>query len=246
MNKEVLASRVLIFLGLGRLLSISFVQPIYVYVYCLYKKWFAKSDFAALEKFIVSGQSVIDIGANIGLYTRYFAKRLPDGHVLAIEPEQKNIKCLQNLKKKYSNVMLFEGAVGNNDGTANFSISHNHPGDHHLSDMGEKVVAIKKIDTLVKHQFNHQISLIKIDVQGAELEALKGAEYTIKTMKPTFFIEIDDKSLKRFQINHQDIFAFFERHHYEVFKSKKGRLIPYDQQQFPKSGFEDLFFIGSI
>ena len=57
-----------------------------------------------LNKILTENMSVFDIGANIGYYTIFFAKKLREGQILAIEPSLENIKlCKENIDLNYIN-----------------------------------------------------------------------------------------------------------------------------------------------
>src|ERR1041385_3696722 len=66
-----------------------------------YKRILEAGDIQALTQWIKPGTLVIDVGANIGFFTKYFARRVSEGgKVLAIEPEQNNFKRLTEMLRK--------------------------------------------------------------------------------------------------------------------------------------------------
>jgi len=99
-------------------------------------------------------------------------------------------------------VDVVQAAATNHDGTTRLEFNPIHPGDHKLAidDGGETVKAVT-VDTLLAKAHWPRVSLIKIDVEGAEPFVLEGALGTIDRFHPAMFIEIDDKGLQRLGSN---------------------------------------------
>jgi hypothetical protein len=91
------------------------------------------------------------------------------------------------------------------EGEARIELSHENPTDHRLGDRGEPVRAVT-IDSLVADD-QRRVTLIKVDVQGAEAVVLAGAERTIATHRPALFLEVDDRTLRRFGSSATDLLA---------------------------------------
>ena len=137
-----------------------------------------------------SNKVSLDVGANLGLFT-YFMSR-SSKKVFAFEP---NPYPLEHLKKIVdNNVEIVPIAIGDEDGSIKLNVPKNRKG---WSSNGASIknielnrgikyeVIIRKIDSLKIEN----IGLIKIDVEGAELEVLKGAQKTINNQKPNLIIE---------------------------------------------------------
>ena len=131
---------------------------------------------------------MLDIGANIGNHTLYFANELHASKVISFEPVhgtfeilKKNIE-INNLKDR---VEIHNCGLSDKDGTA--SIGHLDPGNIGGTDLIESGgdMVIKTLD-----DFNiPKVTFMKIDVEGMEIKMLEGAIKTIKRNRPVIMIE---------------------------------------------------------
>jgi FkbM family methyltransferase len=137
---------------------------------------------AIIHKLVKKGTLVLDIGANIGYYTLLFARLVGgEGRVIAFEPNLDNFAVLQrNVKLNgYSNVRPERKAVSDVNAELKLYISEINKGDHRIYDSGDgrrstKVESVRLDDYL--SNVSQSISLIKMDVQGAEGAVLQGME----------------------------------------------------------------------
>jgi FkbM family methyltransferase len=138
------------------------------------------TDF--FKKNILPGQTVIDLGANIRYFTLLFAGLVgPEGHVYAFEPEPENANLLRkNLKiNSVNNVTVIEKAVGNEDSIRLLYRSKTNLGNHQIFDNGENRDTIEIYTTTLDAYFadaNLKIDWIKMDIEGAEFQALQGMQ----------------------------------------------------------------------
>lgn len=132
---------------------------------------------SALLSAIRSGDTVWDIGANVGLYTEKFARRVgASGQVVAFEPSPKNAETLRMRFTDTNRVTIFSVALADEPGTASFYANGSSDGTT------DSLVA--RNDGAVQHQIEvHRgdeflkgfpPNVIKIDVEGFELEVLRG------------------------------------------------------------------------
>ncbi len=157
---------------------------------------YCEQEFTVMEHIIKPTDYILDIGANIGLHTVWFAKHAFQGHVSSFEPNEFNRELLiMNLRHNLTaNVEVYTNVIGN--GISSCFISSYSP--HVPGNYGECTVLINKqgpaqaaqmvtIDALkpIKCDF------MKIDVEGYEMEVLKGAEATIDKFKPSMLIEVN-------------------------------------------------------
>jgi FkbM family methyltransferase len=140
------------------------------------------------------GETVVDVGAHIGLYSLIAAKRVgPSGRVIAIEPDPENCNLLQrNIElNKLSNVTILERAAFSSNSKLKLYLPGKERGFTKLSTvMANRAVTenfleidATTLDHLMLMQGITQINWIKIDVEGAELEVLKGATLTLAVSK---------------------------------------------------------------
>ena len=149
----------------------------------------------------------IDIGSNVGKYTVMVGKRIKE-KVISIEPETNNLIMLKESVKinNLNNVYLVGSACSSKNGKKLLFIGdgvgrHSFYRDKLIDSTGTLEVDTKKLDTIVfkilKNDEIRNISFIKIDVEGAELDVIRGAVNTLKMSHPKVLIEIWDK--KRLQ-----------------------------------------------
>ena len=134
----------------------------------------------AALKYVNHWRNCIDIGSNVGMWTRELAQKFEQ--VYCFEPNPNFIECF-NKNITESNVKLFELGLSNKEHTAsqefNSTVITNTPGN----------VQCRTLDS-----FNlNNIDFIKIDVDGFEVEVLKGAENTIKRNNPVINVEMKDR-----------------------------------------------------
>lgn len=193
---------------------------LYRRTYFLYKKHIEAGAVKNLRQFVTPGSWIIDVGANIGFFSVYFCQWVSEGgKVIALEPEPHNYsQLLVTLKRENQEgkIETHSVAVDCQKGTVRLALNPAHPGDHKLGTEGIKVSAVS-IDSLLADRNWPDVSLIKIDVQGAEMRVLQGARKTIERAHPAFFVEIDESALHQFDASAKDIFMFFSQFGYNAY-----------------------------
>lgn len=136
------------------------------------------------------GMNVLDVGANLGYFTMLAASLVgPTGQVMAIEPNPGNIKLLEASRRAnaFANVTVVQAAAGRELGLLMLNTSHSNGTTSTLAEglrnlMDSVTVPSLKIDELVPQE--RKIDFIKIDIEGAEYNALLGAAKTIQRCHP--------------------------------------------------------------
>jgi FkbM family methyltransferase len=135
---------------------------------------------------IKEGDVVIDIGAYIGLFTLKAAKAVGNkGIVIAIEPETDNLTFLaRNLKRNHiRNVVIIKKGVWSSRGKQRFFLS-NESVRHSFLNLGAAnrfvETEVDTLDNILKELGIKKVNLIKMDIEGAEIEAYKGMKETLK------------------------------------------------------------------
>jgi FkbM family methyltransferase len=135
-------------------------------------------------------RTMIDIGANIGIFARPSAEQFE--HVICFEPVLKNFEVLKKNLENYSNVELHNLGLSNRDQTATFELQTLKCG--HTKQVAEFVPNPEfeqhtgELTTLDRFDFQ-DIDWIKIDVEGFENAVLDGSCETIKRNRPWLLIE---------------------------------------------------------
>lgn len=188
------------------------------------------------EKFmlqLVEENSVIfDVGANIGYYTVQFSE-ISDGEIYAFEPMDYQYRTLQkNLElNSLTNIHPVKKIVSNTNGSEKiyFSGMENTAASSlvNKTDQYEEIQCIT-LDDFCKDNEIEAIDLIKIDVEGYELKALKGLQSMLKNQKIShLFIEIVEKHLNSAGTSAKEVCSYLESHNYTAFSVKSGELKPY-------------------
>src|SRR3990167_8749910 len=149
---------------------------------------YEKSEIFLMQRICQSGQTVIDIGANVGLYTAIAGLCVGHhGRVFSFEPEPESFYYLQKTvsANKLINTSIVQAAVASQNGKANLYTSAVNKGDHRLylnhdSNNTIEVETIKLDDYLAKHNI-YSADVIKMDIQGYEGHAILGMENLIRS-----------------------------------------------------------------
>jgi FkbM family methyltransferase len=142
-----------------------------------------KGNYNILEKHI-SGRKlrkIIDIGAWWGPWTLHWQSRADSVEIF--EPNKKILPMLEHNIANLNNCTLHKTAVGQIKGNVSMGYE-SHSGTNHVTKLSGDIL----LNTLDSYQFT-EVDIIKIDVEGYEIDVLKGAEHTIKIQKPIIQIE---------------------------------------------------------
>jgi FkbM family methyltransferase len=149
---------------------------------------FEESETKLVKRVIKKGDTVLDIGANIGYYTLIFANLVGnEGKVFAFEPDPMNFSLLKkNIKiNRYKNVILENKAVSNKTGKIKLYLGDSNRAINRIYDakIGDATKSIEidavKLDEYFKN-YDKKIDFIKIDVEGSESSAFEGMSSILK------------------------------------------------------------------
>jgi FkbM family methyltransferase len=154
------------------------------------------------------GDVVYDLGANIGWYSLLAARRVgPGGHVIAFEPSITNAAYVawNAAANSFPNVSVVAAAVSDRDGWAVFLdkgplMSRLDKDDDEAQARrraargaavrARRIVPVLSLDTWIAQAEQPPPTLIKIDIEGAEIGALRGMSETLRSARPTLIIEL--------------------------------------------------------
>lgn len=147
---------------------------------------------------IPSGGIFIDVGAHIGKYSLKLAMK--GVKVIAIEPDPITFRALTMGTKlnRFENVKSLNIALSDHNGVATFyrrrssDASSIKKPDYAIAVM--KCI-VKKLDTLVQEMGLRRIDYIKIDVEGAEIEVIRGSLKTLAKFKPSLIVECENGNI---------------------------------------------------
>ena len=138
------------------------------------------------------GDRVLDVGANIGNHTMYLAA-VAGAQVTAFEPNAPLATAIRQsaaLNELSEAVSVIEAGAGREAGRAYFStLKPENLGAQSLS-LGDSIEASIKIVTLDDIEDPETIRMIKIDVEGMEMDVLRGAEKLLSSARPLLYVEV--------------------------------------------------------
>ncbi|MCC5790912.1 MAG: FkbM family methyltransferase [Opitutales bacterium] len=167
----------------------------------------------------LSGAYVVDMGANVGGVTVRLAKAVgSSGKVIAYEPNPVIAERLRKnlLLNSFNQVEIIQMGVWSEPGSFELHLPHHHnAGTASILDKESNIngtvveIDVEAFDFRWKQLECPNIKLVKMDIQGAEKEALKGMSHMLNKCKPNVIIEVCGES-KRFDQRISDLAFFFE------------------------------------
>jgi len=191
--------------------------------------WMGRDEAILLRRLVRPGMQVVDVGANVGLYSLLLARLVEQsGSVLAFEPEPNLFTILrENCRgNNATNIVLFQCALGRTNGLALFHRSAFNSGDNRLdrASMGHDVVEVKveRFDDLLP---DSKPDFVKIDVQGHELAALSGMERALSASpNGRVLFEFSPAALRRAGTAPDLLLEFFRERGFELYETEGTRL----------------------
>ena len=167
-----------------------------------------------IRNYLSAGDTVWDVGANIGYFTLEFARAVgPSGKVLSFEPHPEIFKVLQRnvCRNKYQNINLHNVACGSEPGQTKLFFSTENEGNHKIiENSNSNNFALTEVVTLSSFLNEYSPSLIKMDIEGAELLALQGlGQENLKNLAIDFVIEYHPYEMSFFDIEGVQVLDFF-------------------------------------
>ena len=169
------------------------------------------------------GDTVIDVGANIGYYTLVAARKVgPRGKVIAFEPDPESFSFLKrNVKANgLTNVVLEQKALSNSHGRLNLYLARENRGDHRIFPAQESRDAVE-VEALPLDDYlqdSVSVNFIKIDTQGAEGVIVEGMLRTLRAQHdPMLVVEFWPYGLSRARYPATRLLEYFETLGYEIY-----------------------------
>lgn len=209
---------------------------------------FTEPEMALVAPAVRRGESVIDVGANLGMYLREMSRAVgPQGVVYAFEPIPFTCMTLRKIVGlgRLHNVRISATGCADRAGTATFQVplqaagalstgqahlgirDDAHPGraeQVRWTEAAAVAADVVMLDDVIPG--GREVSLIKCDVEGAELLALRGAAQIIRRDQPTVICEINPWFLEGFGIGLGDLLGFFADQGYGCYRYDGARLTP--------------------
>jgi FkbM family methyltransferase len=158
--------------------------PIYRPLYSVFKSYTDRTERRLLARNLSPGSVVVDAGANIGIYSRFLSSCVgPAGIVHSFEPDPENFARLRTEVASLPNVRVNQLALSDRAGDSLLYISEELNVDHRAYPTeGETRRTVSIRSTTLDDYFKpgERVDLIKMDLQGYELHALRGAKRVLQ------------------------------------------------------------------
>lgn len=208
---------------------------------CIIRDQYEKSEIAFVRSVVKPGQTVVDVGANIGFFSIVMGDLVgPSGHVLAFEPLLQNSDLLERSRTENrmdDRIVLRRVLVGETAGEAELIALRLdrgalNSGGAYLRRPGEAVPARHDLHRLAMTSLDSEtlpgrVSFIKIDVEGAEPFVLRGAKDRLLNDRPTVLCEMNPDQLVRVAgCSSSELIAEMECLGYHCRALEDGKLSP--------------------
>jgi FkbM family methyltransferase len=160
-----------------------------------------------LEKESHQSLNILEIGANIGYYALIGAKTVDKCQVLAVEPESKNIGMLEkniNANNFGNKINIHQYAVGNSNKTVELNISdrgNRHSLKNTKEHSGSELVEMKTPEKLLSDIGQDQIDVLRMDIEGAEIQVFKSLSAERLQQISLIFLELHPTLMEEGDIN---------------------------------------------
>ncbi|MGA2053570.1 MAG: FkbM family methyltransferase [Opitutales bacterium] len=184
------------------------------------------------------GDFVLDVGANLGEFTELFARLVgPRGRVAAFEPVPPTYAQLTSRLRPWPRVSTYNVAVSDRPGEVLLNLPGQDCGQaslrpHHAGSWeGTAAVTQHRAQAVTLDQWSGEaqwphIDFLKLDIEGAELLALRGASHLVKKYHPVIFVEVWQEWLKDFGFTPRDLALWLREQGYDRFLAVDDALTP--------------------
>jgi FkbM family methyltransferase len=186
----------------------------------------------ALNAHLRPGDVFFDVGANVGFFSLIAARLVrPTGAVCCFEPVTENAAAVRQnaVLNDLANVRVFETALGNAPGVAEFLLTEWDGGGtlansavRPTDPVSRRRVSVAVLDDLMDSLSLPQPSFVKIDVEGVEMQVLEGMARTIDESMPALLYEVDDGNRETFERRWQELDDFAVSRGYQVSRLKSS------------------------
>jgi FkbM family methyltransferase len=191
-----------------------------------------ESSWLAIQRHLSPGATFVDVGAHMGYFSLKAAAVVGHtGCVIAIEPNPEMVRILRGniLASGTSVVAIKPVACSHSDSVLSlFTAAKSNSGSSSLSKSNASLygtggstyqVTARPLDTILKEAGVSRVDVLKIDVEGAELQVLKGAEETLAQYRPVLLVELDDQLLQSMGTSSAEVVAFLGQRGYTHHRS---------------------------
>lgn len=208
--------------------------------------YYSRDIIMVMDNILSQGMVVFDIGANIGEISLCAAKRVgAEGKVYCFEPmptlyekltHNLSVNAMMHafpirlgVSKNTGVVPIYRADSNFSDGTIHEGLGTLYPMDNRTTPVGE--IQLVTLDAFCEEEHVQRLDLIKIDVEGAELDVLMGAEHVIRKYRPYLIIEIQSETAQASGVSPEEILDYLQLLEYSIFTiGRKGKLSPLSRE----------------
>lgn len=202
---------------------------------------FEPNEMSFVASVLEPGMTAVDAGANDGLFSLLAARLCGEaGMVHALEPSARERRRLErNVHLNHlENIRIHPMALGKSSGTATLQVAGaDHPGHNTLGAYAhaatksayEEVVPLTSLDQLVASEGIGRLDLLKMDIEGSEGDALRGAQAPLRVLRPRLLMELQQQSLQALGSSVEEVLSLLAHADYVVHSfTSDGRLQPFN------------------
>lgn len=201
--------------------------PLYKIVYHFFKTKQDAYEMSLLKRFVKPGDTVLDIGANIGFYTEYLSNLVgQSGRIHAFEPDSTNFKHLQKRVIALKNVTINNKAVADKTQELKIYTSKELNVDHrtYKPDHYDQEITIQAL-SIDEYMTSQPVHFIKMDIQGFEMTAVSGMIKTLQNNDVKMISEFWPDGMKKAGHSVLEYFQYLKSLHFFVYLIQDENLI---------------------
>jgi FkbM family methyltransferase len=214
--------------------------------------WF-ETEMEFWRRQLQPGMTVIDVGANVGVYSFSGAQRVgPTGKVLAVEPFSGCVCCLQETRRlnQFDWVKICGGAASDRHGIAHLALQAASELNEIVSDATaqsdqevEEILCFP-LDSLIEQEGLTRVDWLKIDAEGHEMQVLAGSEQLLTKFAPGILYE----NISALQKSNTDVAEYLLSKGYKLFRYQPflGNLIPLESLDQLKNNLNIIALPASL
>lgn len=185
------------------------------YVFAYRDMQYFDMQFFGLPGLDLRNEYFVDVGALDGETTKYFLDHFDNGHAYVMEPSPKQFAITKERLRSYPDAELFPYGAFDENTTLRFDPVEGDEGSARVSECGELSVEVRRLDDLLQ---DRRVTFIKMDIEGSELAALRGAEWIIREQRPKLAICVYHKpgdmwEIPAFLLNCHPDYRLYLRHY---------------------------------
>lgn len=177
-----------------------------------------EAELPYLEEVLSPGKVLLDVGANIGIYTLVASRIVGEtGRVVAFEPSNQSFPGLQRnvALNRLKNVTALRTALGESVGRTRLyhapdPVANSIRGDSFWGGESEEI-SVETLDRVIEQASIRHVDVIKIDAEGSEELVLRGAKQALATMRPVIIFEVNAEVCARLGLSPTGAREFLEK-----------------------------------